>query len=219
MFDVTRSAHLGTLRSRLTVERLTSYDAATTCPTASLALYEWNSEVGAAFFVSLQGFEVVLRNALHLQLTLWHRREGLSGHWFDDPRRLLDPRGTADVEEARRRIGRLRRPFTPGRIVSELSFGFWRYLLSARYEQSLWTPALRHAFPHLRPQRRRDIAERVERLHLVRNRLAHHEPVHRRDLARDHADLLFVVDAICPVTRSWIDRTSTLGEVIGRRPG
>lgn len=155
---------------------------------------------------------------MHEQLAAWHHRRGLSGNWFDDPRGLLEPRRLAGIDEVRRRIGRLRRACTPGRVVSELSFGFWRYLLSARYEQSLWTPALRHAFPYLRPQRRRDVAERVERLHLVRNRLAHHEPVHRRDLAHDHEDLLFVVDAICPVTRSWLDRTSTVGEVIGRRP-
>ncbi|MQA95364.1 MAG: hypothetical protein GEV11_12200 [Streptosporangiales bacterium] len=135
------------------------------------------------------------------------------------PRGELEPRRHADLQEARRRIKQMRRPCTPDRIVSELSLGFWRYLLSARYEQSLWTPALRHAFPYLRPQRRRDIADRVQRLHLVRNRLAHHEPVHGRDLAHDQADLLFVTRAICPVASSWIDTTSTLRQALRRRPG
>src|SRR5918992_4091731 len=111
-----------------------------------------------------------------------------------------------------------RRLVTPGRIVAQLNLGFWRSLLTSRYEQSLWTPALRHAFPDLRPQRRRDVGDRVTRLHLLRNRLTHHEPIHRRDLAADYADLLFVVGGICPRTRAWIDQTSTVELVLAQRP-
>ncbi len=33
------------------------------------------------------------------------------------------------------------------RLVAELSFGFWRYLLSSRYHASLWVPDLHRAFP------------------------------------------------------------------------
>lgn len=220
MFDITNPAHIDTLRIRLTEERLASYDAAAgDRGVGSLTLYEWNTEAGAAFFASLQGFEVVLRNALHQSLTTWHAARHRTGHWYDDSDDVLEPRRREDIAEARWRILRLRRPVTPGRVVSELSFGFWRYLLTARYEQTLWTPALRHAFPGLRPQRRRDVADRVARLHLVRNRLAHHEPIHGRDLAADYADLLFVTSAICPQAASWIDRTSTVRTVVRRRPG
>lgn len=182
-------------------------------------LYQWNTEVSAAFFASLQGFEVVLRNALARRLAVLHSVFGMPGEWYDDPRGILDDRGTQDIAEARRRILRQRRPVTPGRMVSELSFGFWRYLLTSRYEQSLWTPALRHAFSGLRPQRRREVADRVARLHLVRNRLAHHEPLHRRDLTADFADLLFVTSAICPYAAAWIDGTSTVRTVVRQRPG
>lgn len=220
VFDVTDTEHLRTLRTRLTQERLASYDTVTTGSDAgSLALYEWNTSVSASFFASLQGCEVVLRNALHRELTRFHQVRRLPGHWYDDPQQVLDERGVRDIAEARRRISAVRRPVTPGRMVSELSFGFWRYLLSSRYEQSLWTPALRHAFPELRPQRRREIADRVARLHLLRNRLAHHEPVHRRDLVADYADLLFMASAICPHAAAWIERNSTVNAVISRRPG
>jgi hypothetical protein len=219
VFDITSPSHLSTLRTRLTVERLTSYDALTDgCPIKALTLYEWNTAVGAAFFASLQGFEVVLRNALHRELTTWHSARKLPGHWYNDPRRILDDRRRRDIDDAQRRIRRMHRPVTPGRVISELSFGFWRYLLSARYEQSLWTPALRHAFPLLRPQRRREIADRVVGLHLLRNRLAHHEPIHRRDLPSDYADLLFVAASICPQASAWIDQTSTVLTIVAQRP-
>lgn len=50
-------------------------------------------------------------------------------------------------------------------------FGFWRVLLDARYQNTLWAPSLRHAFPHLRPKRRVDIYQRVDRLYSLRNRM------------------------------------------------
>ncbi|WP_433181925.1 hypothetical protein [Actinoallomurus sp. CA-150999] len=220
MVDVTSPIHLNTLRARLTRERLASYDAVARGSDAeAIALYEWNTAASAAFFASLQGFEVVLRNALHRELTTWHTARRLPGEWYDDPQDLLDDRGQRDIYEARRRVSVRRRPITRGRVVSELSFGFWRYLLTSRYEQSLWTPALRHAFPELRPQRRREVADRVARLHLLRNRLAHHEPIHRRDLETDYADLLFVAATMCPHAAAWIERTSTVLAVISQRPG
>jgi hypothetical protein len=219
VLDVTNPSHLNTLRERLTSERLSSYDRETCGRHAeALNLYEWNTAISAAFYASLQGFEVVLRNALDRELICWHTAHKRPGNWYDDPARVLDIRRHQDIAEARRRIRVLRRPATPGRIVSELSLGFWRSLLSSRYEQSLWTPALRRAFPGLRPQRRRDIADRVTRLHLLRNRLAHHEPIHRRDLAADYSDLLFVVGAICPRAQAWIDQTSTVGKILSQRP-
>jgi hypothetical protein len=41
-----------------------------------------------------------------------------------------------------------------GKVVAELTFGFWRYILAGTYQATLWSPALRHAFPHLRTRDR-----------------------------------------------------------------
>ena len=38
----------------------------------------------------------------------------------------------------------------PGRVVAQLTLGFWRYLLASRYGRTLWLPCLRQAFPGLR---------------------------------------------------------------------
>jgi hypothetical protein len=82
---------------------------------------------------------------------------------------------------------RLARP-RPGKVISELNFGFWRFLTSDRYEQSLWGPALDHGFtaPGATVRaRRRAVEDRLAPLHLLRNRIAHCEPIfgtvsHRR---------------------------------------
>jgi hypothetical protein len=211
--------HIASVRHSLSHERLTSYDRRTDGDRfASLELYEWNTDASAACYATLQAVEVVLRNAIHDQLTALHRARGRSGTWLDDPAHLLEPRRRTDILDARRRVARQRRLATPGRLIAELPFGFWRFLLSARYEQSLWTPALRHAFPHLRPQRRRIVAGPMERLHHLRNRIAHHEPIHDHDLAAYHDDMLTVVGAICPYTCEWMASRSELPSVIAVRP-
>jgi len=37
---------------------------------------------------------------------------------------------------------------TPGRVVAELSFGFWIGLVGKQYDHTLWVPHLHRAFPH-----------------------------------------------------------------------
>src|SRR4029079_12486271 len=91
------------------------------------------------------------------------------------------------------------------RMITVLPFGFWRYLLSGCYEHTLWIPALRQAFPHAPTGRRRYIAHKVEHLHHLRNRIAHHEPVFPRRLERDMADAVDVVAAISPASATWLE--------------
>jgi hypothetical protein len=38
-------------------------------------------------------------------------------------------------------------------------------------------------------------------IHQLRNRIAHHEPIHNRPLARLHEDALLVAEWACPGTR------------------
>lgn len=180
----------------------------------AFALYEWNMAVSAALFHSIGALEVVVRNALHDQLArtlgpTWYRRVPLAAAAKDDVARAIDraTRGGAERE-------------LPGKVVAELPFGFWRFLLSRRYHTSLWVPVLYRAFPrHPDAARQRtDIENRMERLHFVRNRVAHHEPVHRRDLGHDYDDLLCVTGWICEDTRNWLAACSTFPAVLASRP-
>ena len=197
------------LAERLSAERLATYSAAGGDRAAALALYDWNIEVSAALWADLQRLEVVMRNAMHDQLTSHYGR-----YWFDR-RGLLDGRGRDDVTVARRR---LKKPETDGRIVAELSFGFWRYLLAKRYVHTVWTPAVRHAFPYLQPQRRKVVEHQVVRLHELRNRIAHCEPVLARDITLDGRDIATVAGYIHPQLSDWITEKSQVDAVLARRP-
>jgi hypothetical protein len=203
------------LQRRLSPERLAPYVRAAGTVPAALRLHRWNTAVSAALFEDLANVEVVLRNALDERLQAWHVARHGSGDWWDDPDRVLEPQRHEDVAIAK---ARLTKPATHGRILAELNFGFWRFLLSRRYEATLWTPILRHAFPRLTPPRRGEIGDRLQRLNRLRNRIAHHEPVHALVLQSLHEDCLFVAAAICDVTEDWVRRTSRVQATLAIRP-
>ena len=111
-------------------------------------------------------------------------------------------------------------PELEGKVIAELSFGFWRYLVAKRYQATAW-PALQQAFP-LHPAGssapRVDVDDRMQRIHVLRNRIAHHEPIFRRDLAHDHADMLTLVRWISEEARGWIEDLSRVPDLLAQRP-
>ena len=109
------------------------------------------------------------------------------------------------------------------KVITELSFGFWRHLCGTPYLTTLWVPALAAAFPHhpapANPNRiRADMDDRMQRLHYLRNRIAHHEPIHQRNLEREHAEMLEIIRWICPDSHTWAESASRTPEILLERP-
>jgi hypothetical protein len=111
-------------------------------------------------------------------------------------------------------LGRQRKPLTAGRVVAELTFGFWTSLCDRAYERPLWQPLWRRrtVLPHL-PRRHRTrhfVSAHLNGIRLLRNRVFHYEPVwHRRDLAQRHQDILEAIGWVSPVlaaTAAPLDR-------------
>ncbi len=203
----------------------------------ALELYEWNTAVSAAFQHDLAHLEVGLRNAYDRALTAATPDEL---HWVFDPERFFPPHiqraanGTRyDANETvRRKINHAVReaaspgpgrrvrvnngPPQPGKVIAELSFGFWRYLSAKRHDRRLWIPYLHKAF---RPGvSRRAVDEPVGRLHTLRNRVAHHEPLLTADLKRRCDDLLTVAHLISDELCAHIQTNSTCTTLISQRP-
>ena len=89
-------------------------------------------------------------------------------------------------------------------------------------DMALKMPALASAFPR-HPARgdprriRADVERRMKGLHLLRNRIAHHEPIFRRDLARDHAQLLELIGWMCADSQTWAAAVSRTLQTIAER--
>jgi len=204
----------------VTAQRLRSYRLVTRGDEhAALRLYDWNSVAAAAVLVTVAMVEVTVRNAMDAQLMAWAGRRGDSS-WFDTI--PLDDRHLGDLERAMRAVER-----GPGgsdfhgKVVAELGFGFWRCLVAERYLTTLWVPALNKAFPN-GYRDVRDRRARVERhlsgLVTVRNRAAHHEPIHRRDLLGDLRAAVELATWVDADAGAWVAARSPLEGVVRRKP-
>lgn len=213
---------------RLSYDRLRSYlEDCDNDLNRALDLYAWNARIAAAFLEDLGRLEVILRNRFDEALTALVSSAGQTSYWFDQPalfpglhgERALDDLGKAKLRATQN--GRL--PTTRSRVIAELSFGFWRFLCAERYLTSLWSPALASQFPnHPTPdnaiQIRADVDFRMARLHFLRNRVAHHKPIHRRALADEATSILELSQWMCSDTHGWISALSRIPAVLASRP-
>ena len=212
---------------RLTRERLRSYLASTGGDVEqTIALYDWNAQVGGDLHEDIGRLEVVFRNAIDETLVAYGTAQQWPTVWYG--RGQIFPgrhgaRALDDIKVARGRATRRGLPEVHGKVVAELSFGFWRFLCTKPYLTSLWVPALADAFPnhpdHGDPRAvRQGVDDRIQRVHFLRNRVAHHEPVHHRDLRRDLDSIAELADWISTDARDWIVGASRGADVISRRP-
>jgi hypothetical protein len=207
-FVYSQEAH-AQISELLTSERLTSYLIATkgNLPDA-IRLYEKNTRLSEALYGVLQGCEVALRNSMNSALTTGIGKTD----WYEHIK--LNHREITMVGDAKMKLLRFGKKVIPGQIVSELTLGFWIRLMSPEYEKSLWVKHLHKAFPHYRKPDRVLIFARFEETRLLRNRIAHHEPIFRKDGAREYRKILDAIGWICPVTAAWIDSHNNLPRLV-----
>lgn len=188
------------------------------------SLYTWNATLSAAFTELLGYLEIPLRNALSSQLQIMHGNR--PGGWVDDPLNILSARSAKAISEAKvaaRKSMRKRRVMALtalplDAVIAHLSFGFWRFLLTSTYEQTLWTPYLRHAFPYLQPQSRKKVEGTIGSLHILRNRIAHYEPIYRMPLQDRVEDIYGVLDWLNPSLSDIAHGQSNVERLLDQRP-
>jgi len=198
------AAERAALERSIGVDRLVGYVAAAgDDEIRALDLYLWNMSVSAACFEDLCLLEVTLRNACHVQLRTWHAAKGHATPWYFTTE--LEPRHMADIARARERVQQGRNEQTEGRVVSELMLGFWRLLHAKAYEHTLWRDVLRFAYPHQPVADRAQVYDRLDHVNTLRNRIAHHEPIHRSTVGRTSLDLAAIHTELQDVLK-WIDK-------------
>lgn len=171
--------------------------------TDSLRPYTWNTAISAAVYGPLRGLEIALRNAMRRELS-W--RYGPS--WFDNPDTGLDERALRNINRTKMALGRTDRVVEAPQVATVLPFGFWVSLVDsggqrnsgckADYGETPWRPALHRAFPTRKSLTRRLAHKPLNHLRNFRNRIAHHEPIFKRDLCRDHETILEAAKWISP---------------------
>ena len=185
----------------------------------ALRLYRWNTRIAAAWMPDLALIEVALRNAIHDTLA------NGTGHadWWNNL--TLDNKTERNIDEAAKRIALQHRQPTPGHIVADLSLGNWVRLLgtggrkhgtAVDYVKTIWRPHLAQRFPGA--PNRQNMHSRVEQMRLLRNRIAHHEPLLHANLNAQHQAAIDLLKIISPVLAIDVGTTSLVPGMIRNRP-
>ena len=195
------------LERTITRERLGRYLTATSQNLANaVLLYEMNVALSEVLYGLLHGFEVTARNAMHDALAAGYTRPD----WYDLA--PLPPYWQQEIVKAKTRLQRIRRGTPPpGKVVAELTFGFWVDLLSNANHNTLWMGMkLRAAFRNAvipRPA----IHRRLKDIQRLRNRISHHERIltTRQKLYTGHGfltlpELVEPVGWISTDTETWL---------------
>lgn len=188
-----------------------------------VARYLWNLALAEALHPSLHIMEVAFRNALdrsvanHLGDPNW-----LVNNASDSPASTLLPeRSREAVTAAHENLAKAKKPIEQGRMVAELSFGFWTSLLNRGYERRLWPAQLGNTFPgHPAANRTRStFSKRFNEIRNLRNRVSHHEPIwYRATLASDHAAIVEACRWIEPGTEPLLAEVDRFEAVLANRP-
>ena len=205
------------LHASLSPERIGTYlTAANFDQDRALALYIWNASVGEAFHLPMQSVEVAIRNRINVALKSQYGPE-----WWRDHKYMRDAGGrlNKDIATATRRVQNKHHPLTTGRIVANLSFGFWTTMLGSSWNPKLWSFQLRNSFPDL-PQSidRDELHKRARAVNSLRNRIWHHEPIFKDDLLKRHSETLELLRWVCPAKHKWIRPHCRLPALMRTKP-
>ena len=138
--------------------------------------YRANILISEAFYPLISILEIGLRNGVNNQLI----KKFNGNDWFEtkDFIKIASSFQIETISKARNSILQEKKEITSGRIIAELSFGFWTSLFDARYEMTLWKN-LRLVFPACPKmiRQRKNISSKLNGIRKLRNRIFHQEAI------------------------------------------
>ncbi len=176
----------------------------------ALELYEKNMRMSAEFYPILSCFEICLRNHIHETM---QKHYGVG--WLIDAKTPLEQEEkdrVTDICDKLRKENKMNGTLSEnmGRVVADLSLGFWVRMLSKKYEESLWRPTIHYAFPNYKGKLR-PLRNRIYTIRRLRNRIAHYEPIVFIDnIAGRHTEIIETIGWMCLDTGNWVGRLRPL---------
>ncbi len=177
--------------------------------------YKANIDISKAFYPLLSILEIGLRNSVNNQLV----RKFAFQELYHDPDfvRIVTRFQLEKISDAKKAIKKGNKQITQGRIISELSFGFWTSLFDSRFERSLWKN-LRLSFPNCpkKIRKRKTISSKLNGIRKLRNRIFHHEAItwDLTVLMNYRDEIIQVIDWLDKFLIDWCSDIFDLAETI-----
>jgi hypothetical protein len=159
--------------------------------------YLYNTELCSTFYIPLHIMEIGLRNTLNYSIS-----QEYGVNWLTQG--ILHDREQNSVEEAIQNLKKRKEPCHTGKIIAELTFGFWASLLYQKYDAPsfkiagkavIWPYCIKETFPYMpkRDRTRKNAEKKIEGIRKFRNRIFHHEPIWKINLIEKHNEILEVI--------------------------
>ena len=202
---MTGSKELNKYQSTISIERLMSFvlpeENLQNIPLDILIKrYEENILISQAFYPILSTIEIILRNAIDTMLKTkfgenWIEKELIKQTILHD----YDYNSLKEAYKATRKSYKAEY-FTYGKVIANLSFGFWVNLCSKKYNVPIWTKqgCFRGVFVNYPPTKQEQIHEistKLTSIKKLRNKIFHYEPIlkHKEKILIKYNEMLEIL--------------------------
>jgi hypothetical protein len=175
----------------------------------AIELYTLNTRISESLYILLQALEIALRNRIHAVMS-----EARHESWFSDAGFLLDAKQPEQLAKAIKDIEYSGRKPTPGRVVAELTFGFWTAMFGTVYED-LWRRTLHRIAQRPDGKRlgRKHFTKPLTPIRILRNRVAHHEPIIYWSVRKHHDRMTELTEWLAPAAAAWCRKLDRFNEI------
>lgn len=165
----------------------------------AIELYTLNAKLSESFYTPLHMLEVALRNRIHTVLS-----EAVHERWFDEGEYQKGVRQAEQLAKAKADLAGENKDSSAGRIVAALTFGYWTAFFGTDYEE-VWRKNLHRIGqnPAGKPLRRKNFSSPLTPIRVLRNRIAHHEPILSWNLPRHYGQILELTEWLSPSAALW----------------
>ena len=147
----------------------------------TLRLYRLNIRLSQAFLATMSIFEIVLRNKIdsHYRMKFPSTENG-KGWLFDSVNFggfFTSPNCRRTKDKIKQACDDLGVSFSHDKLISELSFGTWKFMFAGNQFQAGGSTLL-EIFPRIPIQINQSVVyEKLNQINSIRNRVAHYEPI------------------------------------------
>ena len=215
------------LKSALSAARINTYEIAAGITgnedLSWLNLYLWNAQISGEFLTPLHICEVVIRNAVADAI---EQQYGNQWPWSKTFQTSLPSSSFLKVYNPQKNLCDVsKKQVTVGKVIPKLNFMFWQKMFTKRHDVRLWNKYLLNVMPgcdkaqsikNLRQSNFQDI----DTVRELRNRIAHHEPIFKRDLANDYNTIIRLITYRSQETADWIflNHYGRIQEILNKKP-
>ncbi|MFC0820029.1 Abi family protein [Moraxella marmotae] len=168
-------------------------------PVNAFKLYELNSKLCGTFWVSIQWYEVILRNLIDKALS-----QAYSANWLEERSFLftLKQQKQQSIEKAKKFASK-NGQHHKNDVIASLSLSVWLEILSPKFLNQVWLKCIDDTFIN-RPKNQevadfiKELSKRSHQILKLRNRIAHHEPIYYMNIQEAIDAISFTLVAIAP---------------------